>query len=385
MSVSARAGRPMMAALLVSLSAPPRPSICRRSGLPNRSSSTRVKRSRSPGTSSARRNTPLLVPPRIRTKGSSSRIGLSLADPPEAGNGDLRCHGVKADLHPVANLDLGRGNAHHAADHPWPLFELNQRDVVGYIAGKGRLVDLVEHDARMHAAAPRHGLPSEAAIQAMGADMVDRITRPAAAAAMLQHQALLTRGAPERAVGLVERGQRLAVGGGFGHLDFPHAARRIIALAQFSAMPRPVTRQLRAFLTWRSPHSPRIWRTPSTACSQPSMYDSDRLPPAVFTGNCPPSSIRPPSVNGPPSPTPQKPACSSHRITLIVKLSYNWPHRCPGEPVRPSRRRGRGPPFGAAHTTSPRAPCFGWCRPVPCRRSAPAAAAGRVPVRPRSG
>src|SRR5262249_2075811 len=52
---------------------------------------------------------------------------------------------------------------------------------------------------------------------------------------------------------------------------------------------------------------PRIWRTPSRIKLNPCTYASESPPPDVSTGSAPPTSMRPPSVNGPPSPRLQKP------------------------------------------------------------------------------
>src|SRR2546427_770539 len=67
-----------------------------------------------------------------------------------------------------------------------------------------------------------------------------------------------------------------------------------------------VTRQHSASAIWFV-DVPRIWRTPSRIRLKPCTYASDSPPPEVRTGSAPPSSRRPPSVNGPPSPRLQKP------------------------------------------------------------------------------
>src|SRR5438445_124277 len=46
-------------------------------------------------------------------------------------------------------------------------------------------------------------------------------------------------------------------------------------------------------------------------------------PPWVLTGSSPPSSMRPPSTNLPPSPLGQKPKSSNSMITTGVNQSYN--------------------------------------------------------------
>src|SRR4030042_4950099 len=55
----------MRASLLVRESAPPRPSVCRMSGLPKTARIIRSRNSRSCGRSSSFRKIPLLVPPRM--------------------------------------------------------------------------------------------------------------------------------------------------------------------------------------------------------------------------------------------------------------------------------------------------------------------------------
>ena len=52
-------------------------------------------------------------------------------------------------------------------------------------------------------------------------------------------------------------------------------------------MPPACSRQLRAPGTWRSPHSPRSWRTDSIISGMPNMppWLKDRPPPEVFSGN----------------------------------------------------------------------------------------------------
>src|SRR5207245_11078721 len=52
---------------------------------------------------------------------------------------------------------------------------------------------------------------------------------------------------------------------------------------------------------------PRIWRTPSRIRLKPCTDASASPPLEVSTGSSPPSSMRPPSVKGPPSPRRQKP------------------------------------------------------------------------------
>src|SRR5438552_6810384 len=67
-----------MATLLVSGSAPPRPLICRGSGLPKMARITLSLIAGSPGRSLASRKTPLLVPPRMIT--ARIRSDLLIAD-----------------------------------------------------------------------------------------------------------------------------------------------------------------------------------------------------------------------------------------------------------------------------------------------------------------
>src|SRR5579875_487213 len=175
------------------------------------------------------------------------------------------------------------------------------------------MVRSLEHSVAKHGAASRGDSPLRPPAEAAGADGGDREPDVAAVRAPLQAKLADQPAGPERP------GQ---VGDGRLRLEGHRGAPRIRQLDVFSVMPRPVTRQVRAPATCRSPHSPRSWRTPSTTCSQPCMYDSDRFPPAVLTGSSPSSAMRsPPSTNGPDSPGPQNPACSSQNSTAIVKLS----------------------------------------------------------------
>src|SRR2546422_236044 len=67
--------------------------------------------------------------------------------------------------------------------------------------------------------------------------------------------------------------------------------------------------------------SRRSWCTASTTWFMEKTNACASCPPLGFTGRPPPSSIRPPSTNGPPSPRPQKPMSSSCWMTSAVKLS----------------------------------------------------------------
>src|SRR5215210_672256 len=60
--------------------------------------------------------------------------------------------------------------------------------------------------------------------------------------------------------------------------------------------PFPWTRAMFGFSTWRSPHSPRSWRTASTIRSTPYMpgWLYECQPPLVFTASSPPGEILPP-------------------------------------------------------------------------------------------
>src|SRR5262249_49882726 len=133
------------------------------------------------------------------------------------------------------------------------------------VGGKRLVVELVEHDVGEHLAAPRQRRPFELVRQAVGADVADRVAYVGAGAAPLQLELALPASLPARAVLVGDRRQRLPV---IGH---GHPLRNIVTLDVLRAAPRPVTRQTSASLTWRSPHAPRIWRTPSTMCSHPSM------------------------------------------------------------------------------------------------------------------
>src|SRR5262245_36870839 len=65
---------------------------------------------------------------------------------------------------------------------------------------------------------------------------------------------------------------------------------------------------------------PRIWRTASGVWFTPWMNASPFEPPCVFTGSAPSGhAVAPDSIIGPPSPSPQKPYCSSESGTAIVK------------------------------------------------------------------
>jgi hypothetical protein len=69
-----------MPTLLVKVSAPPRPSICRASGEPMMDSNAASRAAASLGKSSSRKNGPREVPPRINKQGMDLGIECSCAD-----------------------------------------------------------------------------------------------------------------------------------------------------------------------------------------------------------------------------------------------------------------------------------------------------------------
>src|SRR5213076_2078552 len=84
---------------------------------------------------------------------------------------------------------------------------------------------------------------------------------------------------------------------------------------------KPATSPTSASFTWRGPAAPRSCRTDSHRLFIESMTACASWPPLGFTGSAPPSAMRPPATNGPPSPRPQNPMSSSCWITIDVKLS----------------------------------------------------------------
>src|ERR1019366_8315044 len=140
------------------------------------------------------------------------------------------------------------------------------------------MIAAVDDDVGKELAAARQLAPFLTGRQAVGADRGRRIAQLLAMGALLRHQLVGAAAVPERLVGIADRRlDRLRGGGGRNAGGRAHAhgpngyCPRIIALAVLRVMPRPVTRQISASLTWRGPHSPRIWRTPSTTCSQPCI------------------------------------------------------------------------------------------------------------------
>src|SRR5262249_57562897 len=91
------------------------------------------------------------------------------------------------------------------------------------------------------------------------------------------------------------------VGGGGGRHGGPGSTSALVATPE-----APVTSVVLQPGTWFV-DVPRICRTASRIRLKPWTYASESPPPDVRTGSAPPSSMRPPSVNGPPSPRLQKP------------------------------------------------------------------------------
>src|SRR3954466_6186585 len=183
-------------------------------------------------------------------------IGASRLAQLEFRNGHLRRHRIEYDFDFVADLYRVVIDADYIAVQAGTLLELYQRDVIGNVFGKRLVVQLMEHDVRKHFAAPRQRRPCKLIGQTIRAHVADRVTDMAARTAFLQLQPALLAAVPEATIVVRDRGQRFFI---LGH---DHPFRRIVAFDVLSAAPRPVTRQTSASLTWRSPHSPRIWRAP---------------------------------------------------------------------------------------------------------------------------
>src|SRR5262249_47367936 len=66
--------------------------------------------------------------------------------------------------------------------------------------------------------------------------------------------------------------------------------------------------------TWRSPARPDACRAPSMMCQRPWMRPVPRLPPKVFRGSSPSSSMRPSWMKSSASPSRQKPSDSKPYI-----------------------------------------------------------------------
>src|SRR2546430_6680801 len=207
---------------------------------------------------------------------------------------------LEDDPHPHAECHLLGAAADHVADEAWSLVDLDQHEHQRQQVVEGGQEGLVGHHVRVDAAAAARGEPLEppAALPVQG---LRRPVRAARRPLALQHEPALARAIPEGPHDrVVDVGERI-VGMELGH---GHSARSTTALV---ATPEaPVTSVARQPGTWLT-DVPRIWRTPSRIRLNPCTYASESPPPEVSTGSSPPSSMRPPSVNGPPSPRRQKP------------------------------------------------------------------------------
>src|SRR5207253_8552255 len=214
------------------------------------------------------------------------------------GQRDLRGEPLEDDAHPHAEGHLGGCGAHHVADQARTLLDLDQHHDERQQVAEGGQEGLVADHVGVDAAPPARLEPLEPA-PALPVHGLRRPVHAARRALALEQQLPLARALPERPHDwIVDVGQRVV--GGQRH----HSPRSTSALV---ATPEaPVTSVALQPGSWFD-DVPRIWRTPSRIRLKPCTYASESPPPEVRTGSAPPSSRRPPSVNGPPSPRLQKP------------------------------------------------------------------------------
>ena len=105
----------------------------------------------------------------------------------------------------------------------------------------------------------------------------------------------------------------------YDHPAFPAALKDEMYAWVRERRPTRGRRRPRWSAIWRSPASPRSWRTASTRRNIPYMpgwvYDSP--PPLVLVGSDPPGPELPSSTNAPPSPLAQKPRSSRCSSTVM--------------------------------------------------------------------
>src|SRR5579862_7460101 len=210
----------------------------------------------------------------------------------------FRSQRLEHDPHRHPERHRLRCRVHHVADETRSLLHLDEHEHEREQVAERGQERLVGDDVGVHPAATARREPLETA----AALPVERLRWPVHGAGRrlaLQHQLAGARALPERTHHrVVEVGQRV-VG-----MDRIHAARRTSALV--ASPDAPVTSVAAQPGTWLA-DVPRICRTASRIRLKPWTYASESPPPDVSTGSAPPSSIRPPSVKGPPSPRLQKP------------------------------------------------------------------------------